>query len=232
MKLKRIFFILAILSACAQFCPAQEEKPPQAVLFDRFNLVPLGALWARIDNFITYLSQNPNSNGYIVIYPEKDSIKENFRQERRLKNQIINRFYQRNGVDEKRFLIVRSAEKDELEIEFWAVPPGAEKPFSVQETWLEETPDLSKAFIFGSEHIEDPYPDFAPRRFAKILNENPGLRAHIVIFNKSKKEAQAEMRNWLKLFTEDYKLPRERLKFFFAKNNGRPDVEFWIVPKK
>jgi hypothetical protein len=40
------------------------------------------------------------------------------------------------------------------------------------------------------------------------------------------------MQVWLKLFTEDYKLPRQRLKFFFAKNNGRPDVEFWIVPKK
>ncbi|MDQ3798299.1 MAG: hypothetical protein M3384_02515, partial [Acidobacteriota bacterium] len=145
---------------------------------------------------------------------------------------IINRFYQISNLDEKRFLVVRGAEKDELEIEFWEVPRGAEKPFSILEIWLEEPWDLSKAFIFDFEEDDYAYPSFAPRRFAKLLNENPNLRAHIVIFNKSGKAAREEMRRWLKMFTEDYKLPRNRLKFFFAKNNGRPDVEFWIVPKK
>lgn len=188
---------------------------------------------ARIDNFVVHLSHNPDSDGYVVIYPaEKNSIKEDFKREKRLKDGIINRFYQISGLDEKRFLIVRGKEKAEMEIELWEVPTGAEKPFSVLEVWQEETLDLSKAFIYDSEDIDDAYPSFAPRRFAKLLNENPHLRAHIVIFNKTKKEARAEMQNWLKRFTEDYKLPRERLKFFFARNNGVPDVEFWLVPKK
>lgn len=222
-----------VLLVCAQICVAQTEKPPQAVRFDTFLEHSFGSTIARIDNFVVHLLYNPNSVGYVVIYPEKNSIKQDFRREKRQKDIIINRFYQvSGGLDEKRFQIVRGVEKDEMEIELWRVPAGAEKPFSVLETWREETPDLSKAFIFGSEDIEEAYPAFAPRRFAKILNENPQLRAHIVIFNKTKKEARAEMQLWLKRFTEDYKLPRRRLKFFFAKNNGRPDVEFWIVPKK
>jgi hypothetical protein len=231
MNLKRVFFHLAVLSVLSALCTAQ-EKPPQAYLFDRFGFVPYGERLARIDNFVSYLSRNPNSIGYIVIYPEKSSVKENFGREKRIKENIINRFYQLNGIDEKRFLIVRGAEKTELEIELWEVPRGAEKPFSILEIWLEEPQDLSKAFIFGSEEDDYAYPDFAPRRFAKLLNENPNLRAHIVIFNKSGKEAREEMRRWLKMLTEDYNLPRRRLKFFFAKNNGNPDVEFWIVPKK
>jgi hypothetical protein len=232
MKLKIIFFILTVFPVCAQLCPAQTEKPPKAVLVDKFLEQPFGSTIARIDNFVVHLSYNPNSDGYVVIYPEKNSIKQSFRREKRYKEIIINRFYQVSGLDEKRFLIVRGEEKEEMEIELWEVPTGAEKPFSVLEIWQEKPRNLSKAFIFGSEDIEEAYPDFAPRRFAKLLNENPNLRAHIVIFNKSKKEQRAEMQNWLKLFTEDYKLPSRRLKFFFAKNNGRPDVEFWIVPQK
>jgi hypothetical protein len=220
MKLKGIFLVLAILSALSQVCRAQEEKP-KAVLFDRFNAVPLGDLWGRIDQFVQHLSQNPNSTGYVII-----------REERRFKESITNRFYQISRFDEKRFLIVRGAEKNELEIEFWEVPQGAEKPFSVQDMWLEKPRDLSRAFIFGSEGIQEAYQGFAPRRFAKLLNENPSLRANIVVFNKTKKEARDEMQRWLKMFTEDYKLPRRRLKFFFIKNDGNLYVEFWIVPEK
>lgn len=231
MKLKGIFVVLAILSALSQVCRAQEEKP-KAVLFDSFNAVPLGDLWGRIDQFVQHLSQNPNSTGYVIIYPAKNSIKQNFKEERRFKESITNRFYQISKFDEKRFLIVRGAEKNELEIEFWEVPQGAEKSFSVQDMWMEKPRDLSRAFIFWSDGIEEAYPSFAPRRFAKLLNENPSLRAHIVVFNNTKKEARDEMQRWLKMFTEDYKLPRRRLKFFFIKNDGNLDVEFWIVPKK
>jgi hypothetical protein len=187
MKLKRIFLVFAILSALSQICPAQTEKPTKAVLFDKFLEQPFGSTIARIDNFVAHLSYNPNSDGYVVIYPEKNSIKQDFRREKRYKEIIINRFYQVSRFDEKRFLIVRGEEKDEMEIELWEVSRGAEKPFSILEILPENRPDLSKAFIFGSEDIEEAYPDFAPRRFAKLLNENSNLRGHIVIFNKSNK---------------------------------------------
>jgi hypothetical protein len=70
----------------------------------------------------------------------------------------------------------------------------------------------------------------APGLYAKLLKETPNLSGHLVIFNKTKKDARSETEVLLKLFTEDYKVPRSRLRFFFAKNKGTPDVEFWIVP--
>jgi hypothetical protein len=232
MRLKIIFLILTVLSVSVRLCSAQADNSSKAVLFDKFLKQPYGATIARIDNFVVHLAYNPNSDGYVVIYPEKNSLKPDFRRGKRLKEIIINRFYQVSGFDEKRFQIVRGEERNELKIELWEVPRGAQKPFSILEILPEKPRDLSKAFIFGSEDIEEAYANFAPRRFAKILSENPNLRGHIVIFNKSKKESRLEMQCWLSLFSEDYKLPRSRLKFFFAKNNGRPDAEFWIVPKK
>jgi hypothetical protein len=229
MKLIKIFLILVILLSCFQTCVGQEKA--KANLIDRFSNISLGDLWSRIDGFVYLLSQNPGSNGYVVIYPGKDSIKQDFRLEKRFKKLIINRFYQLKHFDENRVAIVRSQEKDELEIELWEVEPKAEKPFSIVDMWAEKPVNLTKPFVFGTAY-DEAYPSFAPGLYAKLLKENENLRGHIVIFNTSKKEARSIKEEWLKLFTEEYKVPRNRLKIFYGKNKGIPDVEFWVVPRK
>ena len=85
----------------------------------------------------------------------------------------------------------------------------------------------------GSIWNDDACPLFIPENYAKIIKENPNVRGHIVIFNPAKKESRREIEEWVKLLTEEYKVPRNRLKIFFGKNNAIPDlVEFWIVPRK
>jgi hypothetical protein len=229
MKLVKFPLTVLILFVCFQICFGQEK---QAVLSDTFKIIPLGELWARIDTFVQQLQRNSNSKAYIVIYPEKESAKLNFRLEVRYAQLINNRIYQQNNFDERRIKIGISKVKDDFEVKLWTIPESKEIPFMIEREWSESPPDLTKPFIFGEEDMKDPYPYFAPKRYANLIKNNSNLRGHIVIFNKSKKERQVKAQEWIKEFTEEYKVPRSQLKIFFGNNKGNPDVEFWIVPHK
>lgn len=229
MKLTKIFFILTILFASFQICSAQEK--PKAILSDKFGRVVEEQFYAFIDSFMQDLERDKIYQGYVVIHPTKDSIKRDFSRERRYETIIKNKI-SLQGFDKNRITIVRGDEKDETEIELWKIPSGAEKPFSIEEKWVDIPDDLSKAFVFGSVYIDEVFPNFIPEFYSDHIKNNANLRGHIVIFNKSKSDSISEANKWLKIFTEDYKVPRNRLKVFFGKNNASVDTEFWLVPQK
>lgn len=228
MRILKISLLLLILPLYTQICFGQQKA---AVMAGTFQRIQLGELWARIDVFIQQLQQNQESEGYVVIYPKKGSTARDLVLQERLAREINNRTYQHKDFDEGRVKIILSKEKGEFVVELWEVPDGAEKPFAVERVWAEKPPDLTKPFIFGTEYIEDYYSRFAPKRYANLIKNNPNLRGHVVIFNRSGKEGRAEAEEWLKIFTEEYKVPQSRLKIFFGRNKGNPDVEFWLVPE-
>jgi hypothetical protein len=59
-----------------------------------------------------------------------------------------------------------------------------------------------------------------------------GLRGHIVIFNAPRRYRQEAARIWLQSLTENYKVPRDRLRVFFGTDKDGLEAEFWIVPTK
>ncbi|HEX9961724.1 MAG TPA: hypothetical protein VGB00_12365 [Pyrinomonadaceae bacterium] len=226
MKFVKALLILLILLVSSQFCSGQEKS--EAILFDRFaGDLPCGDIMGRTDNFLYELLKNdPKSQGYVIIYPEKNSLKTGLRLERIISGNIYVRRFNKS-----RITIIRSKKQDASSMaEFWKVPFGAAKPSFVEEKWS-ETP-ITKSFIFRSIWGDDACPTFIPENYANLIKDNLYLRGHIVIFNKSKKDARKEMKQWLELFAKEYKVPRNRLKFFFSKNGGMPDVEFWIVLTK
>jgi hypothetical protein len=227
MKLVKGSFVMLILLTSLQLCFGQEKS--EALLFDRFGNYACGDIMARADALFAELMRDPQSHAYVVISPRKNSIKEALRLER-----IINASIYLRRVDKSQITLIRNKENnfEEAIVEFWKVPFDAEKPSFVEERWAETTIALTKPFIFGSIWNDDSCPLFIPENYAKLIKENPNLRGHIVIFNPSKKESRNEMKQWLNLLTEEYKVPRNRLKIFFAsrRKNGIPDVEFWIVP--
>ena len=225
MKLLKGSSILLIFLVSSLVCFGQEKS--EANLVDRFGDLSCEDILSRIDYFMYLLSEDPKAQGYVVIYPEKDSIKRALRFERLINGSIYSRRF-----DKSRIILIRNKEDDAAMVELWKVPFGAEKPFFVEEKWVDVPIEKRKPFIFGSVFVDEVCPTFIPENYANLIKENPNLRGHIVVFNKSKKEAQIEMKEWLKIFTEEYKVPRNRLKIFFGRNEGMPDVEFWIVPRK
>lgn len=229
MKLTTAFFILLILFTCSHICFSQEEQ--KAVLYSAVGNVVEEEFAAHFDAFMQELARNPNLQGYAVIHPKLNSTEQNFKRERGYERFIKNRI-SIVKFDKSRINIVRSNDKDEIEVEFWTVPPGAEKPFPIEEKWAETLPDLTKPFVFGISYFEEIFASFIPEFYADHIRNNANLRGHIVIFNKSKIEASYEAKRWLKILTKEYKIPRNRLKVFFAKNDGSIDAEFWLVPQK
>lgn len=228
MKLVKSSFIILILLTSIAVCFGQEKS--EALLIDKFGNLTCGDIMARTDILLHELFEDPNSQGYVIIYPEKNSAKKALRLER-----IINASIYMRRFDKNRIIVIRSKENNykEATVEFWKVPFDAEKPFFVEEEWVDSATALTKPFIFGSIWNDDACPLFIAEKYANLIKDKPNLRGHIVVFNPSKKEARNDMKEWLKLFTEEYKVPRDRLKIFFGKNNDIPDlVEFWIVPQK
>lgn len=231
MKLRRFLFAFLLSLAAFQFCFSQVK--PKAVLFDKFNQVVLGELLARIDGFLQELEQKPDLQGYVVIYPEKNPVTQDFKYYKRYANQINNRIYQQSAVDESRIFIVRSKEKDTVEVELWKVPADAEKPFSIEDKFSPPLPDITKAFVFDAIYLEESYPTFAPKLYANLINNNQNLRGHIVAHGYSKKYALKQAEEWAKLLTDNYKIPHNCLKVFSKKTKSNNYyVEFWLVPQK
>ena len=223
MKLTKVFIFFILLCISFQICPGQEK--PEAVLVDQFGRITCEELWARLDQFSNELSNNPDSTGYIVIYPEKASVRTGIGY-----INLIKGHWNFRKLDETRYLIIQGAERDAVNIEFWRVPPGADDSFYKGEKWIAAAVKVKKAFVFNSLHIEDVCPTFNPKDYAEILLSDPSLRGHIVFFNRSRRESRKEAQDWLTMLTKDYKVPRNRLKVFFATNGNGVETEFWIVP--
>lgn len=239
MKSMIISLILIILFASHQICLGQDKS--EAVLFNSFNKVVEEDVAARLEAFIQELTKNQNLQGYVVIHPEKNSIKQNFRMERRYER-FIKKIISILKFDKNRIDFVQTKESETIEIEFWKIPTGAEKPFSVEDKWAEIPPNLTKPFVFGFTYIDEVFPNFVPEFYADYIKNNENLRGHIVVFNQSREGAKIQADQWIKILTEEYKVPRNRLKIFFGKENGSivylgkgilpVEVEFWLVPTK
>ena len=223
MKIPKALLLLTILLASFQICFGQEK--PEAILTEEFGKITCEELLARLDQFSAELNNNPNSTGYIVIHPEKTSVRSGISFVNWIKGHWTFR-----KLDETRYVIIRGEEKDTLNIKFWRVPPGADESFHKGEKWLAAATKIKKAFVFNSLHIEDICPTFNPKYYAEILLSDPSLRGHIVIFSRSRKEARKAAEDWLTMLTKDYKVPRNRLRVFFANEQNGLEAEFWLVP--
>lgn len=204
------------------------QEKPKAILIDSFGNLNCEDVLARTESFMYQLYQEPNSIGYAVIRPSKISSSRASVLERIIKNNIRFRRF-----DKSRIVIVRSESvAEDLLIEFWKVPLGGEKPPFVEAKWTEiYGANWSKPFVYGSVWFDSECPTFVPEDYAAILKQNSFLRGHVVIFNDSKREARASMRNIQKLLIETLQIPQNRLRFFFAKRKPTANVEFWIVPQ-
>jgi hypothetical protein len=221
------FFFSLFLWHFAFLIVSGQEKP-EAVLIDEFGRITCEEQLARTDNFFAELMNNPDSTGYVVIYQDKEKPSRATYTLKVFKGWISQRRY-----DKSRIVFIRGETEEKPRVELWRVPPGAEKPAFKGAEWEKSAYALTKPFVFYVLGEDSICPTFVPGDYADLINANPNVFGHLVIFNGSKAERKETSAFWLKSFTGDFKVPRNRLKVFYAKDkSGFNHVEFWIVPRK
>lgn len=100
--------------------------PPKE--FDVFPTVANDDDKARLDNLVVELQNNPNVQGYIILYPGTDR-KSQTRTPARLTEIAYNYLVQERGADPSRIRIVTTTiTRPVTTYEIWLVPPGAATP--------------------------------------------------------------------------------------------------------
>lgn len=225
MKLPKTLLILLVFFIPTPFYFAQEK--PQAVLINEAGKTNCETLKLYTDSFTVEYGNEPDARFFIVIHPDKTALGYAVWQQ-----SIIN--YQTYNYDPARLKIVRAAPQDDYRIAFWKVPVGADTPDFKETGWNTPPPNFLKPFLFGEEDQDEYCPTFIPELYAKLIKKNPNVRGRLVVYEPSRRNAQAFANEWLKTLTEEFKVPRSRLIWIFAKQQkNRPtSIEFWIVPVK
>jgi len=226
MKFRKSFLFLIILLASFQIYFGQEK--PTAILFSRMGRSNCEDVGVRTSAFGFQLKDASNAQGFIVIYGKKGESYRNLRFEQFIKDVIDLMTF-----DRVRFTFVHGEERENLELEFWIVPTGAENPVYTEGNWNYEL-EVKKAFLFH-ENYSGPVgvcePNSSPELYSKFLVANPNLRGNVVIYETSRGKFRQTEKRLLSELVDDNKVPRNKLKTFYVKEEFS-GVEYWLVPQK
>ncbi|MDQ3800233.1 MAG: hypothetical protein M3384_12330 [Acidobacteriota bacterium] len=246
MKPSRIFFALLILFFSFQVCRAQEKSKIE--LFDYFGDILCEEILARLDNFFAAVgNEEPGTIGYVVFYGGANHI-QNHGYRRAIAN--YRRF---RRFDENRFKLITANPLPEFKIELWLGRNGAKPAVA------EIAPDLilnriTERYLFAEDSVEVVKID--GRRtslifgcdccintadlglLSKYLEANPGMRADVRVYSKTRNYANQFITLFLKEAKEEYKIPLHRLKIGYAGVDkgiaqlpGKlSTVKIWLVP--
>jgi hypothetical protein len=226
MQLPKNLLLLVILFVTSQIYFAQET--PKAELIDEFGRLTCEDIIARQDALLNILNEEPTSTGYIIIYSNKKDSRAAWRMKMFIDGQTeLRRF------DQKRLTVFRGTDESEVNVQFWKVPAGAEKPEFKEIGWNYDLSNRKKLFKFNSSEWDvSPCPIGSQfDSYSNYLKANKNFRGHIVIFTKSNKEFQKVKENLLNKLPNDYKVSPNQLRFFFVKQKiDYTNYEFWLVP--
>jgi hypothetical protein len=106
-------------------CSSQVGVINVARKFDEYNNIAFNDEKARLDNFAIELQNNPGANGLIIAYGGRKA-RANEAQSRadRAKDYLVNT----RGIDAGRVSTVDGGYKEDLTVELWIVPTGAQPP--------------------------------------------------------------------------------------------------------
>ncbi|MBK9165173.1 MAG: hypothetical protein IPM21_14925 [Acidobacteria bacterium] len=219
---RRFAFVLII--AVSLFGSTLGQETPKAVLFDEFGDVQCGDLLARLDAFIVELQNNPGDRGYVLI-------SEANRNPRAFQRMVEASIFTRR-FDRERISIVLVGNEMGSENQFWRVPLGADAP-AFKPIALPE-PDLTKPFRYGGEHSETICPTFSLDLFAKLILDNPGSMARVVIVGPTVSSRLQTAKDVRETFERYTKLPADRISFYYVhrKEYWLWETEYWFIPAK
>jgi len=226
MNLRRFYLIAILLLAFGVGTNGQE--PPKAVLVDELRRTNCEELLARLDSFLQEMSANPMDRAIVVTFPDiRDATARN-------PMILVKSRFEESRQDDRVSLLIGKPQ-DALMTQFWRVPSGAQPPDLNAAEIPNPVLDLKKAFAFGYEDENQICPTFVPRKFGELILNNRGSRAHLVVRrgDRNSMESKSFAAQWLETLARDGKIPRNRIKIFYAKSDqGLTYGEFWFVPAK
>ena len=222
--MRRLLILLTLLTASISI--AAQEKPG-AVKVDEFDRISCDNMIFRVEHLATDVANNPGSKGYFVIYPREGiPIRPYFGLEEMLRGTIS--FLK---LDASRIFFVHAKPGTEQKVESWIVSKGAQMPDFPIGVWTYPVKRSTKIYD-TSWPAGEVCPDAPAEKLASILNDNPTLRGHISINERSD-------RKYRKLLGEiKAKLAAvdaSRIRFFrrrdcSADTCGR--YQLWLIPTR
>ncbi len=247
-----LFISLALSTNLVTF--AQSENP-QPHKFDEFN-GDAGSeyLKAALDNFALELHNQPNAQGYIIVYRSRREPQGiSYRYVHRARNFLL----VSRGIESNRIVAVDGGASDCFSYELWIVPAGAPSP--KRRYTYETREDLSTAHLFdllntfANDDVEVPpnatENDLELRAFAAELKGNPKSRGYVIAYPQYCRDCQYDgykaillrdnagtiqnilraKRNYL---VRDQRIDPSRIVTINGGYRKEREIELWIVPSK
>lgn len=104
------------------------QKIPEPRRFDEFVSQAFDDDKARLDSFVIEMQNNPDSQGYIILYQGTDKTSVRSRNVDVLNKRTLDYLVNTRGVDPRRISIVQGGTRLKTTYELWIVPPGAQPP--------------------------------------------------------------------------------------------------------
>ena len=111
--------------------PTIVEKPPLPPgprKFDEFESLAFDDDKARLDAFAIELQNNPDSQGYIIMYQGTDKASVKNRKVEVLSKRTLDYLVKARGIDPRRIVITNWGTRQKTTYDLWIIPPGAQPP--------------------------------------------------------------------------------------------------------
>jgi hypothetical protein len=105
-----------------------KPPPPGPRKFDEFESKSFDDDKARLDAFAIELQNNPDAQGYIIMYQGTDRISLRTKKVDFLSKKTLDYLVQSRGIDPRRIQIVNWGNRLKTTYDLWIIPPGAQPP--------------------------------------------------------------------------------------------------------
>ncbi len=102
--------------------------PPSPRKFDEFESIAFDDDKARLDAFAIELQNNPDSQGYIILYQGTDKTSMRVRKVDVICKRTLDYLVKSRGIDPRRIVITNWGTRPTTIYELWVIPPGAQPP--------------------------------------------------------------------------------------------------------
>ncbi len=102
--------------------------PPSPRKFDEFESLAFDDDKARLDAFTIELQNNPDAQGYIIMYQGTDKVSMRTRKVDVISKRTLDYLVKARGIDPRRIVITNWGTRPKTTYELWVIPPGAQPP--------------------------------------------------------------------------------------------------------
>jgi len=245
MKLKSTTFVAVILLSLGWRSISVSQSQADTNLprkIDSYGAIACDDAMARLDYFANQLQNESHSQGYIVVYPEKNGLPGKYLSYMNFAGEYLEAT---RGVAPGRLTTLRGGLRDNLTTELWIAPVNAPPPVTADTI----EPEISPVARKFDEGFAD-YSTYQGKRhlwtydlcglgaiylkaYAEHLRSGSDAKGYIIIYTERGKRARA--RTVARLLRDELvkgrKVPADRVVTIYGGRRAMPEAELWIVPE-